>query len=177
VPCPISSYGLEKLYAEKLYLAFARKYGFIAKIARFDTIYGLYDRYNDIRAKVIPSLCYKIYKTESNKIEIWGNGKQERAYLYIDDCIRAISLFMHNDGFSGPINICSENTMTVTQLAKKIMKIAEKPVSIVYNTDKPSGVQYRVSCNDELKCSFEWNEDVDYDIGILHVYKWIKSQC
>jgi GDP-D-mannose 3',5'-epimerase len=141
---PDSEYGWEKLFSERLYLAYQRNYGLNVRIARFHNIYGIEGTWTGGKEKAPAAICRKV--SESNdQIEIWGDGLQTRSFLYIDDCIDAVRRLMESD-FIGPVNIGSEEMISINELAKMVMFIANKELEIK-NIAGPVGVRGRNSDN------------------------------
>ncbi|NQU27785.1 MAG: NAD-dependent epimerase/dehydratase family protein [Candidatus Marinimicrobia bacterium] len=172
---PDSEYGWEKLFSERLYLAFARNYGMDVRIARFHNIFGPDGTWNDGREKAPAALCRKVAETaDDGEIEIWGDGKQTRSFLYIDECLEGIKRLMQSD-FTGPVNIGSEEMVTINQLAQMIMKIAKKKLSISH-IDGPLGVRGRNSDNRLLKEKLGWAPTRALTDGLEKTYRWINQQ-
>ena len=127
---PDSEYGWEKLFSERLYLAFLRNYKLNVRIARFHNIFGPYGTWVGGKEKAPAALCRKVSETNDNgEIEVWGDGNQTRSFLYIDDCINAIIKFMNSD-FKGPVNIGSEEMVTINELAKMVILISGKNINV-----------------------------------------------
>jgi nucleoside-diphosphate-sugar epimerase len=169
---PDSEYGWEKLFSERLYLAFSRNYDIPVRIARFHNIFGPLGTYKGGREKVPAALCRKICEA-NDFIEIWGDGEQTRSFLYIDECIKGIRKLMESD-FSRPINIGSEETVSINQLADMIMKIACKELQIKH-IDGPMGVRDRTSNNKLIKEKLGWEPTQRLMDGLIPTYKWIKE--
>ena len=143
---PDSEYGWEKLFSERLYLTYARNYKLNCKVARYHNIFGPEGTWDGGREKAPAALCRKIAKSDDGgEIEIWGDGKQTRSFLYIDECIEASVRLLRSE-WSGPVNIGSEEMVTINQLAEIIMKVAQKKLSIKH-IDGPLGVRGRNSDN------------------------------
>src|SRR5579862_2353686 len=143
---PDSEYGWEKLFAERLYLAYARNYGLAARIARFHNVFGPEGSWNDGREKVPAALCRKVaVAAPGGEIEIWGDGLQTRSFLYIDECLDGVLRLMRSE-CAEPVNIGSEQMVAVNQLARMIMEVAKKPLTI-RNVAGPLGVRGRTSDN------------------------------
>lgn len=173
---PDTEYGWEKLFSERLYLAYGRTKKIDIRIARFHNIFGPEGTYEGGREKAPAALCRKIAQTSNNNgvIEIWGSGEQTRSFLYIDDCLDAIQLLMESN-FTEPINIGSEEMISINNLAKVIMKIANKNVNIV-NIDGPTGVNGRKSDNDLIRKILNWEPKVSLEEGLLRTYSWINNE-
>lgn len=174
---PDSEYGWEKLFSERLYLAFHRNYGMEVRIARYHNIFGQEGTWHGGREKSPAALCRKvataILKGE-DYIEMWGDGKQTRSFLYIDECLEGTLRLMRSD-FTGPVNIGSEEMITIDQLAEIIMKIAGKRLSIKH-IPGPLGVRGRNSDNKLIKEKLGWAPSMSLRKGLEITYAWIKEQ-
>lgn len=172
---PDSEYGWEKLFSERLFLSFAKNYKIDVKIARFHNVYGPEGVWQGGKEKAPAALCRKIAKAKNGgSIEIWGDGKQTRSFLYIDDCLDGIKKLMDSN-FSGPINIGSEEMITLNGLAKMIIKISGKKVKIKH-INGPLGVRGRNSDNNLCREKLRWEPQVRLKSGIESTYNWIVSQ-
>ena len=172
---PDSEYGWEKLFSERLYLAFHRNYGLEVRIARFHNIFGPEGSWNDGREKAPAALCRKVAMAEDGgQIEIWGDGEQTRSFLYIDECIEGVRRLMQSD-FMGPVNIGSEEMVTINQLAQMIMEVAGKRLSIKH-VPGPTGVRGRNSDNRLIREKLGWEPSYPLRVGIEKTYKWIQKQ-
>jgi nucleoside-diphosphate-sugar epimerase len=183
---PDSEYGWEKLFSERLYLSFSRNYGLNVRIARFHNIFGPQGTWNGGREKSPAAMCRKVAEVETGgEIEVWGNGQQTRSFLYVEECVEAILKFMQSD-FQGPVNIGSEEMVTINQLAKMIINISKKDVKIKniqgieflqkYGFKCPLGVKGRNSDNKLYRTKIGWEVNQPLEIGITETYNWIKSQ-
>lgn len=184
---PDSDYGIEKIFSERLYLAYARNYGLNIRIARFHNIYGPNSPFDGVRAKAPAAMCRKVISTslfmdeEHNKgeyvingiVEVWGDGKQTRSFLYIDDCIDAVRLLMESD-FKEPINIGSEEMISINDLAQMAIDISGKSIKIK-NIDGPVGVRGRNSNNDLIRNVLNWEPKFSLRQGMELTYNWIKE--
>ena len=172
---PDSCYGWEKLFSEVLYDAYSRNYGIIIKIARFHNIFGPYGTWNGGREKAPAALCRKVRDAKDNgEIEIWGPGSQTRSFLYIDECIDGILRLMESD-FSGPVNIGSEEIISINDFAKMIINISGKNITIK-NIKGPVGVNGRNSDNTLVKEKLRWSPSRPLVEGITKLYEWISIQ-
>ena len=171
---PDSDYGWEKLFSERLYLAYARNYGMHVRIARLHNIYGPEGAWNNGKEKSPAALCRKVAQSETGEIEVWGPGTQTRSYLYIDECIEGIRRLMESN-CPEPINLGSERIISINDLAYMIGSIAGKEIKIK-NIDGPLGVMGRTSQNDLIKRYLLWAPDEDLEEGIKKTYDWISSQ-
>jgi len=172
---PDSEYGWEKLFSERLYLAFHRNYFMDVRIARFHNIFGPEGTWRGGREKAPAALCRKVADaTSGGEIEIWGDGEQTRSFLYIDECLEAIERFMKSD-YLGPLNIGSEEMVSINQLARMIMKIANKELSIKH-IKGPLGVRGRNSDNALIKKVLGWAPSLPLNQGLMTTYHWIEQQ-
>lgn len=172
---PDSEYGWEKLFSERLYFAFHRNYGIEVKVARFHNIFGPEGTWDGGKEKAPAALCRKIsYAGDGEKIDIWGDGKQTRSFLYIDECLTGIRKLM-NSSFSGPVNIGSEEMVTINQLAEIIMGIAHKKITLNH-IEGPLGVRGRNSDNKLIREKLNWEPSVPLKVGLIKTYTWISEQ-
>lgn len=172
---PDSEYGWEKLFSERLYLTFKRNLGLNCKIARFHNIYGPEGAWNNGKEKAPAAICRKVEQAkEGESIEIWGDGLQTRSFLYIDDCIDAVWLFMQSDE-TGPFNIGSEEMISINDFAKMIINLSGKNISIK-NIDGPTGVRGRCSDNALISKKLNWKPNFNLLEGITLLYNWVKNE-
>tara|TARA_B100000315_G_scaffold224282_1_gene229685 strand:+ start:6750 stop:7655 length:906 start_codon:yes stop_codon:yes gene_type:complete len=172
---PDSEYGWEKLFSERFYLAANRNYGIDIRIARFHNIFGPEGSWDDGREKVPAAFCRKVAETpDGGEIEMWGDGKQTRSFLYIDECIEAVRRLM-NSSFMGPVNIGSEEMVSINQLAKMIMEIAGKKQTINH-IPGPLGVRGRNSDNRLIKEKLRWEPKALLRDGLSKTYAWISKE-
>ncbi|MGE0636390.1 MAG: NAD-dependent epimerase/dehydratase family protein [Bacteroidia bacterium] len=172
---PDSEYGWEKLFSERLYLSYKRNYRLNVKIARYHNIYGPEGAWNNGKEKAPAALCRKISEAADNgTIEIWGDGKQTRSFLFIDDCLEATTRLLRSDK-TGPYNIGSEEMISINDFAKLIMQLTDKNVSIK-NIKGPEGVRGRCSDNSLISRDLNWEPDFNLNQGIVLTYKWINEQ-
>jgi len=172
---PDSEYGWEKLFSERLYLAYKRNFGVDVRIARFHNVFGPEGAWSDGREKAPAALCRKVAEAaEGGQIEIWGDGKQTRSFLYVDECLDAVQRLMQSD-FTGPVNIGSEEMVTINGLADSIMKIAGKRISI-RNIPGPTGVRGRRSDNRLIAEKLGWAPSAPLQAGLAKTYPWILGQ-
>jgi nucleoside-diphosphate-sugar epimerase len=183
---PDSEYGWEKLFSERLFLAFSRNYKLDVRIARFHNIFGPYGTWSGGKEKSPAAMCRKAAETEDGgTIEVWGDGQQTRSFLYIDECVDKILMFMRQDNFSGPVNIGSEEMVTINELAQLAINASGKNINIVnidgeefqnkYGFKCPTGVRGRNSDNKLYK--EKMGQDVYYplDKGIKKTFDWINK--
>ncbi len=172
---PDSEYGWEKLFSERMYLAFHRNYGLNVRIARFHNIFGPEGSWDDGKEKAPAAFCRKVATTpDGGEIEVWGDGKQTRSFLYIDECLVGMRLLMDSQ-FTGPINIGSEEMVTINGLAAMIMEIAGKKLSIKH-VPGPLGVRGRNSDNKLIRKQLGWEPNYPLRKGLEKTYGWIKKQ-
>ena len=172
---PDSEYGWEKLFSERLYLAYARNYNLNCKVARYHNIFGPEGTWEGGREKAPAALCRKIANAETNgSIEIWGDGLQTRSFLYVDECIEGTIRLLRSN-WSGPVNIGSEEMVTINELAEMIMQIAKKKLDIIH-IDGPLGVRGRNSDNRLIKQKLGWEPHLPLKEGLNKTYSWIYQQ-
>lgn len=174
---PDSEYGWEKLFSERLYLAFNKNFGLDVKVARFHNIYGPLGTWQGGKEKAPAAVCRKVALSESTngEVEVWGDGLQTRSFLFIDDCIEATRRFM-NSNQNGPINIGSEEMISINNLVLLVADIAQKNITIK-NIDGPLGVRGRNSNNDLINNILDWNYQYSLREGMSRTYEWINSQA
>ena len=174
---PDSEYGWEKLFSERLFFAYHRNYGIDIRVARYHNIFGPEGTWEGGREKSPAAICRKVayLPEEGGTIEVWGDGLQTRSFLYIDECIEATRRMMESD-FIGPLNIGSEEMVTINQLVDTVAKISGKVVQKIYKLDAPLGVRGRNSNNDLIRKKLGWNYSMTLKEGILKTYFWINEQ-
>jgi GDP-D-mannose 3', 5'-epimerase len=172
---PDSEYGWEKLFSERLYLSYHRNYGTDVRIARFHNIFGPLGTWEGGREKAPAALCRKVIETQDGEsIEVWGDGKQTRSFLYIDECIEAVRRLMLSD-FLEPVNIGSEEMISINDFARMIVDISGKEISIV-NIPGPEGVRGRNSDNALYREKMGWAPSQSLRVGMEKTFAWIKTQ-
>lgn len=172
---PDSEYGWEKLFSERFYLAANRNYGIDIRIARFHNIFGPEGSWNDGREKAPAAFCRKVAETpDEGEIEMWGDGEQTRSFLYVDECIEGVRRLMDSK-FREPVNIGSEEMVTINHLAEMAMDIAGKKQSIKH-IPGPLGVRGRNSDNRLIKEKLGWEPNWSLRKGMEITYKWIEEQ-
>jgi len=172
---PDSEYGWEKLFSERLYLAFARNKGMTVRIARFHNIFGPEGSWRDGREKAPAAFCRKVAEVQDGGIiDMWGDGVQTRSFLYIDECLEGVKRLMESD-FQGPVNIGSEEMVSINQLAEMVMEIAGKKLTINH-IPGPLGVRGRNSDNKLIKEKLGWEPDYPLVGGLRKTYDWIYKQ-
>lgn len=172
---PDSDYGWEKLFSERLYMAYHRNYDMNIRVARFHNIFGEEGTWCGGREKSPAAICRKVAETtDGGEIEIWGNGNQTRSFLHISECLEAMRRFMDSN-FHGPVNIGSEEMVTINQLASMAMNIAGKKLSFRY-VDGPLGVRGRNSDNRLFQEKIGWAPSQPLHVGLARTYAWIAAQ-
>ena len=173
---PDSEYGWEKLFSERLYFAYNRNYGIPVRIARYHNIFGPEGTWNGGKEKAPAAICRKVAELpeKGGIIDVWGDGKQTRSFLYIDECIEATRRLMDSD-FIGPVNIGSEEMVTIDQLVDTAAKVADKTVE-KNHIPGPLGVRGRNSNNDLIREKLGWDYSQSLEEGILKTYEWIRNQ-
>lgn len=190
---PDSEYGWEKLFSERLYLAFARNYGLNVRIARFHNIFGPQGTWTGGKEKSPAAICRKVAEIDDTikiegqsrpdyEIEVWGDGKQTRSFLYVDECVEAVLRLMESE-FTGPVNIGSEEMVSMNELAQLVINISRKDVKIInidgdeffkkYGFKCPTGVRGRNSDNRLYKEKVGWESTMTLKEGIEKTYNWI----
>lgn len=172
---PDSEYGWEKLFSERLYAAYQRNYGIEIRVARFHNIFGPEGTWSGGREKAPAAICRKVAEApDGGEIEIWGDGKQTRSFLYIDECIEGIRRLM-DSSFAGPVNIGSEEMVAINQLAEMAMEIAGKRLH-VRHVDGPLGVRGRNSDNRLIRDRLGWAPSASLRAGLEVTYDWVAEQ-
>jgi nucleoside-diphosphate-sugar epimerase len=173
---PDSEYGWEKLFSERMYFAYNRNHNMNICVARFHNIFGPEGTWTGGREKAPAAICRKVAEAkEGGEIEIWGDGKQTRSFLYIDECLEGVRRLMDSLTFRGPVNIGSEEMVTINKLAEIITEVADKKLSLNH-IDGPLGVRGRNSDNKLIKKELGWAPSKPLKDGIREIYKWISEQ-
>jgi len=183
---PDSEYGWEKLFSERLYLAYNRNHKLDVRIARFHNIFGPYGTYKGGKEKAPAAMCRKaLESSDNNEIEVWGDGLQTRSFLYIDECIELVLRFMRHDSFLGPVNIGSEEMVTINELAQIAINLTGKNVKIKnlsgedfkqkYGFKCPTGVRGRNSDNTLYREKMGYEPSQPLKLGIEKTFNWIKT--
>ena len=174
---PDSEYGWEKLFSERMYFAYSRNHGIPVRVARYHNIYGPEGTWEGGREKAPAAMCRKVASLPpvGGAIEVWGDGMQTRSFLYIDECIEATRRLMESD-FEGPVNIGSEEMVTINELVEIVSKVAGKPVQRLHKLDAPLGVRGRNSNNDLIREKLDWDYEMTLEEGIRKTYEWIEKQ-
>ena len=174
---PDSEYGWEKLFSERLYLAYNRNHGIPVRIARYHNIFGPEGTWDGGREKAPAAICRKVayLPDEGGAIEVWGDGLQTRSFLFVDECVEATRRLMDGE-FIGPVNIGSEEMVTINQLVDTAAKVAGKDVQKIHKLDAPLGVRGRNSNNDLIRKELGWDYSQTLEEGIKKTYNWIQEQ-
>jgi len=181
---PDSEYGWEKLFSERLYLAYARNYGLDVRIARFHNIYGAEGTYKGGREKAPAAMCRKVAEVVKSIyvpqyvtpfIEVWGDGLQTRSFLYIDECIEGIRRLMNSD-CKEPVNIGSDEMVSINELAQMAIDISGKSIAIKNVESKALGVRGRNSDNDFIYSQLGWKPNYPLRKGMEKTFEWISKQ-
>jgi GDP-D-mannose 3', 5'-epimerase len=173
---PDSDYGWEKLFSERLFLAYHRNKGMNIRIARFHNIFGPLGTWDGGKEKAPAAFCRKVAQAnDGDVIEMWGDGKQTRSFLYIDECLEGVRRLMNQNEFIGPVNIGSEEMVSINELAYIAMKIAGKKMSINH-IEGPLGVRGRNSNNKLFKEKLGWEPNFSLKKGMELTYPWIAEQ-
>jgi GDP-D-mannose 3',5'-epimerase len=173
---PDSEYGWEKLFSERVYLVYNRNHGMECRVARYHNIFGPQGTWVGGREKAPAALCRKVAEAPpGGTIEMWGDGLQTRSFLYVDDCVEATLRLTRCETFAGPVNIGSEEMVTINQLAALVMKAADKKLSIRH-IPGPLGVRGRNSHNDLIREKLGWEPKFKLEQGIALTYPWIRDQ-
>ena len=172
---PDSEYGWEKLFSERLYFSYARNYGFEVKVARFHNIFGPQGTWKGGKEKSPAALCRKAAEAEDGtSIEVWGDGVQTRSFLYIDECLEGVRKLMQSE-FAGPVNIGSEEMISINDFAKMAIEISGKKLSI-HNIPGPTGVRGRRSDNKLIFEKLGWAPSMPLKQGMEKTFQWINQQ-
>ena len=183
---PDSEYGWEKLFSERLFLAYNRNYGLDVRIARFHNIFGIYGTWRGGKEKSPAAICRKVAEAKDGaEIEIWGNGKQTRSFLYVDECVEAVLRLMKSN-CTTPVNIGSEEMVTMNQLAEMVIQISGKNLKVKnidgeefsnkYGHKCPTGVKGRNSDNRLYREKIGWEVSEPLNLGMSRLYNWIDSK-
>jgi len=170
---PDSEYGWEKLFSERMYLAYARNFNLEVRIARFHNIYGPEGTWRGGKEKAPAAICRKVIEAKDS-IEVWGDGLQTRSFLYVDACIEGVRRLMQSD-FTGPVNIGSDQMVTINDLVNMACSIENKQLRVIY-IDGPTGVRGRNSDNKLITEKLNWSPNYPLNKGLEQTYRWIKSQ-
>jgi nucleoside-diphosphate-sugar epimerase len=170
---PDSEYGWEKLFSERMYMAYARNYNLQVRIARFHNIYGPEGTWQGGKEKAPAAICRKVIEA-TDTIDVWGDGLQTRSFLYIDECVEGVRRLMQSD-FQGPVNIGSDEMVTINDLVAMACNVENKQLKINHISG-PTGVRGRNSDNTLIKQQLNWAPNYPLNKGIAQTYQWIKEQ-
>ena len=183
---PDSEYGWEKIFSERLFLAFERNFGLKVRIARYHNVFGPFGTWRGGKEKAPAAMCRKVIES-NGEIEVWGDGSQTRSFLFIDDCIEATLRFMRQDNFSGPVNIGSEEKVSINKLTEMAIALSGKCIKIKnlygeeffnqYGFKCPAGVRGRNSDNRLYRGKMNWEVSQPLSAGLKKTYNWINQQC
>ncbi|MEA1649034.1 NAD-dependent epimerase/dehydratase family protein [Nitrospirillum sp. BR 11164] len=172
---PDSEYGWEKLFSERLYLTYGRNHGFQVRIARYHNIFGELGSWNDGREKAPAAMCRKVAQsTDGDTIDVWGDGRQTRSFLHVSECLEGTIRLMRSD-FTGPVNIGSEEMVTIDNLIDRVAAIAGKHIN-KNHIPGPTGVRGRNSDNRLIKEKLGWAPSTTLNDGLIKTYTWINAQ-
>ena len=175
---PDSEYGWEKLFSERLYFAFAKQYGLDVKVGRYHNVFGPEGTWDGGKEKVPAAMCRKVAEAPDvgGNVEVWGDGEQTRSFLFIEEAIEATYRLMQSD-WSGPVNIGSEEMVSINQLVDIVAEVAGKPIRRVHKIDANCiGVKARNSNNNLIRKMLEWDYEMTLKEGISRTYEWINEQ-
>ncbi len=176
---PEDGYGWEKLFSERMCRHFMEDYGIEVRIARYHNIYGPFGTYDGGREKAPAALCRKIYNAKKNddpSIAVWGDGKQTRTFLYVDDCVEG-TLRLFESNYSEPVNIGSDEQVSINQMIEILEEIAGiEKLEKQYQLDKPKGVRGRSSNNELVKKVLNWSYKIKLKDGLERTYSWISNE-
>jgi nucleoside-diphosphate-sugar epimerase len=175
---PEDGYGWEKLFSERMCRHFSEDFGLETRVARFHNVYGPYGEYKGGREKAPAALIRKVVEaktTKSKEIEIWGDGKQSRTFMYVDDCVKGIDLIMHSD-IKEPINLGTNELVTIDELSKIAEDIASVNLDHKYNLTAPKGVRGRSSDNTLIREYLNWEPSISLRDGMNKTYEWIEGE-
>lgn len=173
---PEEGYGLEKLYMEKLCQYYREDFGLETRVARFHNVYGPLGTYDGGREKAPAAVCRKVaLAPDGGEVEIWGDGEQTRSFMYVADCVEGIYRLMHSD-YPHPLNLGSEELVTINQLVDLVAEIAGKRIRKRYDLSKPQGVRGRNSDNTLIRQVLGWEPRTPLREGLVPTYRWIEGQ-
>ena len=173
---PDSDYGWEKLFSERMYFAYNRNYGLNVRVARFHNVFGPETAWTGGRDKAPAAICRKVAEAkEGGEVEIWGDGSQTRSFLYVDECVEGVRRFMEQESFLGPVNIGSEEMVTINELTQMVIDISGKKLKIK-NVAGPVGVKGRNSDNALIMEKLNWQPTMKLRDGMANMYAWVLEQ-
>jgi GDP-D-mannose 3', 5'-epimerase len=173
---PEEGYGTEKLFMESLCQYYMEDYGFETRVVRFHNVYGPLGTYEGGKEKAPAAICRKVaLLDDGDEIEVWGDGRQTRSFMYIDDCVEGIFRIMRSD-YPRPLNLGTEELVTVDQLVDMVAEIAGKRLNKRHDLSKPQGVRGRNSDNSRLRRVLGWEPQIPLREGLVPTYRWIESE-
>lgn len=173
---PDSEYGWEKLFSERLYFSYHRNYNMDVRVARFHNVFGPETAWRGGRDKAPAAICRKVAEApDGGEVDIWGDGNQTRSFLYIDECVEGVRRFMEHPDFLGPLNIGSEEMVSINQLTKMVIDISGKKLGIKY-VPGPLGVKGRNSHNELIRAKLHWEPTMRLRDGMEKMYAWVQEQ-
>lgn len=172
---PDSNYGWEKLFSERLYMAYAKNHGLDVRISRFHNIFGEYSTYKGGKEKAPAAMCRKVAEAKEGEIEVWGSGKQTRSFLYIDECLEGIERLMNSD-YKQPVNIGSSELISINDLAKMVIEISGKGLTVKNVHSNAIGVLGRNSDNTLIEQKLGWKPTKSLKEGITKLYSWVDKR-
>jgi len=175
---PEDGYGWEKLFSERMCRHFTEDYGIVTRVARYHNVYGPHGTYDGGREKAPAAVCRKVIaalQSGSGEIEIWGDGEQTRSFTYIDDCLEGTLRLMDSD-VAEPLNVGSEQLVTINQLVDIVESIADVKLKRRYKLDAPKGVRGRNSDNTLIRQRLGWAPSIRLEEGMRQTYEWIHAQ-
>lgn len=173
---PEEGYGTEKLFMEEMCRYYTEDYGFETRVVRFHNVYGPLGTYEGGKEKAPAAICRKVaLTTDDGQIEVWGDGEQTRSFMHVDDCVDGIYRIMHSD-YSGPLNLGTDELVTINQLVDMVAEIAGKRVTKEHDLSKPQGVRGRNSDNTRLRQVLGWEPAVPLRDGLVSTYGWIEAE-
>ena len=171
---PDGEYGWEKLFSERLYLSYKRNHNLNVRIARLHNVFGPNGSWNDGREKAPAAICRKVVMSDGI-VEVWGDGKQTRSFLYIDECIQGIRNLMDSD-FTGPINIGSDEMVSINEFTDMVISISNKKNLKIKHIDGPQGIRGRNSNNELIFKKLNWKPSLPLKVGLKKTYQWILGE-
>ena len=175
---PEDGYGWEKLFSERMCRHFTEDFGLTTCVARYHNVYGPHGTYDGGREKAPAAICRKVIAAElsgRHEIEIWGDGRQTRSFMFIDDCLKG-TLMMMDRAVAGPLNVGSNELVTINQLVDLVEEIAGLKLKRNYNLDAPKGVNGRNSDNTRIRELMNWEPSISLRDGLEKTYRWIHDQ-
>jgi GDP-D-mannose 3',5'-epimerase len=175
---PEDGYGWEKLFSERMCRHFREDFGVVTRIPRYHNVYGPHGTYDGGREKAPAAICRKVIQAKlsgNHEIEIWGDGKQTRSFMWIDDCVKGTQMIMQGD-CAEPLNLGSSELVTINQLVDMAEEIAGVKLKRRYNLSAPKGVNGRNSDNTLIRKLFNWEPSTRLRDGLERTYRWIHDQ-